>query len=140
MRIEIKRLIAVFLLVVAGLPLISVLNLQLKQQLLKKEMKSRLADAALQTLSIPSTEVIWVEEHEILVHGKMFDIRNHSIKNGVYTFTGYFDIEETDVVEKMKTLPGKLQHMQTSSAYFSMIALPWLPSLNNHPPDILLVK
>lgn len=48
------------------------------------------------SITIADNEVIWIKEgKEIWVSGKMFDIKKAESKNGLTTFTGLFDDDET---------------------------------------------
>jgi hypothetical protein len=68
-------------------------------------MMERLEQAHLQTIEIPATSVQWHEEdREIIVDGKMFDVKSyHTIAGTVnIRFTGLFDEAETELEEKLK--------------------------------------
>jgi hypothetical protein len=70
------------------------------QLYLKSRAERALQTETLETLTFPAASVQWVEEgREILVEGKMFDIKDFSIENGVFHATGFFDEEETKVVD-----------------------------------------
>lgn len=70
-------------------------------------MRKELERATLQTITVPAEEVFWVEKHEILVHGRMFDFKSVLCENGIYTFTGLFDDRETSLVNQEKDLNKK---------------------------------
>jgi hypothetical protein len=70
------------------------------QLYLKTRVERVLESGKLEKLSFPAASVQWVEEgREILVEGKMFDIKDFLIENGVFHATGFFDEEETKVVD-----------------------------------------
>jgi hypothetical protein len=75
-------------------------GLQAFQLYIKQRMEASLKGDALQIIRLPATEVKWYEEgREILVEGKMFDIKTYSITNGVFIAQGVFDEKETEVVK-----------------------------------------
>ena len=57
---------------------------------------------ALQTVVLPENKVVWMDKHEIWVNNSMFDIATKKLENGIYTFTGLYDEDETSLVEKEK--------------------------------------
>ncbi len=81
-------------------PLLFISGLQGFQLYLKSRVERVLESETLETLSFPVASVQWVEEgREILVEGKMFDIKDFTIKDGVFQATGFFDEDETKVVD-----------------------------------------
>lgn len=70
-------------------------------------MKEELERRHLQTLQIPEQKVTWIDKHEIWVNEKMFDIHSRSLENGVYTFTGLYDEQETLLVNQHMNATGK---------------------------------
>lgn len=57
--------------------------------------KERLEKSLLQTLCLNMDEFTWEKKKkEIRYQGKLFDIKNHIIKDGKHYFTGLFDHEE----------------------------------------------
>ncbi len=71
------------------------------------EMKEKLETSLLQTITINEKEVVWMDDHEIWVNEHMFDIQTKKLKNGIYTFTGLYDEEETNLVKKYKETTEK---------------------------------
>lgn len=75
-------------------------GLQAFQFYIKLRVEASLERDALHIVTLPATEVHWYEEgREILVDGKMFDIKTYSITDGVFTAQGIFDEEETEIVQ-----------------------------------------
>lgn len=70
-------------------------------------MKEKLEERQLQTVIIPENEVTWMDKHEIWVNNSMFDIQTKKLENGIYTFTGLYDEEETILVEQERNTAGK---------------------------------
>lgn len=60
-------------------------------------MKEKLEqDIPLHSIAIADNEVVWVKKgKEIRVNGKMFDIKTAKSNNGLTTFTGLYDEDET---------------------------------------------
>lgn len=62
-------------------------------------MKAKLEHQQLQQITVPASEVIWMDKHEIWINESMFDIQSFKLENGVYTFVGLYDDDETEIVK-----------------------------------------
>lgn len=69
-------------------------------------MQKKLETDKLQTIVIPEEKVIWMDKHEIWVNEHMFDIHSKKLENGIYTFTGLYDEDETELVKKERKATG----------------------------------
>jgi hypothetical protein len=73
-----------------------VLFLVQQQRAIRHRMKERLEQQSLHTIILPDNSIQWVKpEKEILVNGKMFDIKRAEHKGSVTVFHGLYDEEET---------------------------------------------
>jgi len=86
------------------------------------EMKEKLETSLLQTITINEKEVVWMDDHEIWVNEHMFDIETKKLENGIYTFTGLYDEEETNLVKKHKnTTENNNEEYQLVSSLFQLL-------------------
>lgn len=103
MNLFLKKISASLLLFAAAVPFLFILFVHIKQQAIRHEMKEKLEYQFLQTITLAANEITWVKPgKEILVGGKMFDVKSHTVDNGRHTFTGLFDDEETTLVGLLK--------------------------------------
>lgn len=59
-------------------------------------MKEKMEKQLLHTIALKNENIVWVKANkEIVVDGKMFDVKFYTTTNGVTTFTGLYDEEET---------------------------------------------
>ncbi len=95
-------------------PLLLVIFFLVKEQVIQVQMKKKLESHELQTVIVPEEKVIWMDDHEIWVNESMFDIRTQKLENGVYTFTGMYDADETALVQQQQktTKSQSDQHKQ----------------------------
>lgn len=86
------------------MPLLFTIFFLIKQQIIRHEMKERLEKEMPHTIVIPKEEVIWFKYNkEIRVGDKLFDVKSYSESNGLVSFIGLYDTEETalnDLMEK----------------------------------------
>jgi hypothetical protein len=89
------------------MPVLLMVSFDVKQQVIRHGMKEKLELNKLQTISVPANEVVWMDEHEIFINDYMFDIVSSTLKDGVYTFTGLYDEEETKLLKQRIETFGK---------------------------------
>jgi hypothetical protein len=103
----IKKIISLFFILLGLAPLLYIPIITVKKYEIRCQMKEKLEKQTLQTIILPEEEVIWMDKHEIWVNDHMFDIRSKKLENGIYTFTGLYDEDETILVMKEKKAMGK---------------------------------
>lgn len=120
-----KRSVAFLFLLVVLAPLSYALTVVVKEKVIEWEMKKKLGRDQLLTISLKADGVVWMDEHEILVDGYMFDISTKKLENGVYTFTGLFDKEETELVKNHQGHHDQSKNIQTQllQSVFSLTAI-----------------
>jgi len=98
-----KKIIAFVFLLVVSVPVCLSVKFILEQALIEEEADEKMHTAVLQKVSIAKADIVWIKPgKEILLDGKLFDIKFTVSGNDTVTFTGFFDTEETEVVEKFK--------------------------------------
>jgi hypothetical protein len=102
-----QKLTSLLFILLGLTPLLFILVISVKKQEIRHRMEEDMDRGQLQTVVIPEQEVIWMDKHEIWVNQSMFDIRSKKLENGVYTFTGMYDREETLLVLQEKKAAGQ---------------------------------
>jgi hypothetical protein len=91
-----KKLTASSFILLGFAPVLFTAFFVLKQQQIRHRMKEQLEIQQLHTILLASDEVVWAKEgKEIWLDGKLFDVKSAEQKNGIITFQGLFDEEET---------------------------------------------
>ncbi len=105
-----KKITSLFFILLGFTPLLLVLTFHFKKEDIRHRMKEKLETAReLQTLVIPLEKVIWMDDHEIWINNQMFDIHTKTLDNGIYTFKGLYDQEETELENQKKNSNRKNQ-------------------------------
>ena len=96
-RTAIEKSTGIFFLLLGCTPWLFILVFCIKQQSIRHEMKEKLEqNIPLYSINIADNEVVWVKKgKEITVNGKMFDVKTAKSDNGITTFTGLYDEDET---------------------------------------------
>ena len=108
---------AILLLGVTLVPLLFMAVSLLHQQWNRWEMTEKMEHAQLIELAIQDTAVHWVKPgKELLVNGKLFDVKTVAHQNGVTHFTGLYDHEETAIIAHIRNQMHKEQGTQRVQA------------------------
>ena len=122
MKHLLKKIVAFVFLLAGFMPVLFTLLFLYKQQLIRHEMKEKLETSRLQTITINEKDVVWMDDHEIWVNGHMFDIHIKKLDNGIYTFTGLYDEQETNLVKNHKdTTEKNNEENQMLSSLFQLL-------------------
>lgn len=99
-------LIGVFL-----LPTLFLLFTLVQQRWITWEMHERLEKSQLITLAIPTSSIQWVKEgKELVIQGRLFDVKSISYTKDFAKINGLFDEEETNLVNRIS---GQLHRQNT---------------------------
>lgn len=96
-----RIILSFFLLALLTAPVLSLLFLQLKQAYIKHTLEERLETQLLKTLIIPKQEWQEPDADEIVIDGKMFDIKERRETASGVMVTGVFDEDETAVLHRL---------------------------------------
>lgn len=100
-----KTIVAFFLMMIVILPLFFYSYLQLKQFTIWHRMEEKLEKCHLQSFSIPTKDVVWQKMNkEIVIEGRLFDVKSFIIQRDSITFCGLYDDEETTIKSQIKEL------------------------------------
>jgi hypothetical protein len=98
MFLTLKKISGFVLLLIVALPLLFSVGFLIKQKYIQHQVKERLENACIKTISQPLSNVIWVKQNkEISINGKLFDVKSFIIKGATVVFTGVYDEDEDDL-------------------------------------------
>jgi hypothetical protein len=118
--------------------------------LIRKTMLEKLETAETVVIRLPANGLHWYEkDHELLIDGRMFDVKSIRSIPGGYEVAGIFDDDETELFDLLKkTESGKQQGQGQLAGLFQSclgiisdmpvsgmhFRIPWLPAaLDFHP-------
>ena len=80
-----------------------VIFVQVQQHTIQHRMKQKLEEQVLHTITSDEIDIHWVKPgKEILVNGRMFDVKFYHTENGHCIVTGLYDDDETTLVEQLQ--------------------------------------
>jgi hypothetical protein len=100
-----KKFIPVVLLAsIALMPVLFSAGFIIRQYSIKWEMRERLEQQHLQTITIPVDDIHWIDEgEELLVQGELFDVKTMTVSNGIAELRGLFDKAEDILFDQLNT-------------------------------------
>jgi uncharacterized membrane protein len=112
-----------FLALVMTPVLIAVLFL-VQQSVIRHEMKEKLEEDALQTLRIVEKNITWIEKgKELLVDGKLFDVKFFKNTGGFVEVTGLFDEMELALQHTLIYLQNPLKDNKQKQEFIYQILI-----------------
>jgi hypothetical protein len=88
------------------------------------------------TIRIPEKDFKWYEENrEILIDGKMFDVKSIQLIEGIYEVTGLFDEMETELNAMLEDLHKDAKNTQDKTFNIFQVCLGLIsetPFISNH--------
>jgi hypothetical protein len=96
---NLRRTISIFIVcLAASAPIFMPTYFITSRSLIRHEMMERMEKQNLTAIQVPVEEFYWYEkDREIIVDGKMFDVKMIRLHNGTYFITGLFDEQETEL-------------------------------------------
>lgn len=93
-----RKIIAGFFLSVLAVPVCWFFIMQVRQLKVQDEMIEKLEKECLETIRVLPGQVQWyIQNKEIIVNNRLFDVKEFTIVQGVYVFKGLFDTKETAI-------------------------------------------
>jgi len=101
-------------------------------------MEEKLENEQLQTVAIPISDVKWFKENkEILVDGKLFDIKSVVFQDGIASFTGLYDDQEMNIKLQLENLELEDDENAKNESAINLISI-LLYKEDDRNPDWLL--
>lgn len=98
-----KKILAFVMLFAVAAPLLFFTCFFIKQKWIEHEMEEQLENASLRTITVDITAVHWIKKNkEVVIDGKLFDLRSYTVNGSRVTLTGLYDKDEDILNEQMK--------------------------------------
>jgi hypothetical protein len=97
------RIIAVVFIIVAFTPFLLPVYFLVQQKMIQFSVHEALEEGSLQTITILRSDITWTrQEKELLLNGKLFDVKNFTRSGDYLTVTGLFDGKEDELNLQLK--------------------------------------
>lgn len=119
-----KIITALVLLLLLAIPVLFSVTVLLKQKIVQYQREERLGKERLQTITVSSKNIFWIKPgKEVLVDGRLFDVKAFKTEGGNISLTGFFDNKEKILVEQIVKLTS---HKNQSGIPFNQAAIKFL--------------
>jgi len=119
-----KKITASGFLLLLAIPIFFSVGALIKQRFIQHTREERLEKESLQTIKIQRHNICWVKkDKEILIEGKLFDVKSFKPAGNYFLVTGFFDHQEAKLVQQIKDLA---QQKNESGSPFSKLSLKFL--------------
>lgn len=127
-----KKISASGLLLLVAMPLFFSVFFVVRQKMIQEEAIEKLEAANLQTITLPIADVHWVKaDKEVVIKGRLFDVRSFSQSHGQISLTGLYDTKENDLVRHLSGMV-KRGHDDGSGLASLTIKFLFFPVFNEH--------
>jgi hypothetical protein len=100
-----KQITALGLLLLVAMPLILSVGIFIKQKLIQLQRRERFETELVQTITVPAEKIYWVKQgKEILLNGKLFDVKSFKTAGDNIILTGFYDHKEDKLVKHITNL------------------------------------
>lgn len=109
-----KYLSVVTMLSIIAIPFLVAIGFVVKQQIIAHKMFEKLEQSAEKTYQYTLQEISWIKEgKELMIQGKMFDVKHFKIKENSIEITGLFDEEEDALQQQFLLLSQSKKNTPT---------------------------
>jgi hypothetical protein len=123
-----KKILSILFLSVFTVPLISMIAYLASAKINAHLMEEKLEQSSLQTIYVSANKLIWLKKgKEVLINGKLFDIKSSENNNGEIKLTGLFDTAEDAIVKKIAALENNKNN--SSSPVCSLLVNLFCPAV-----------
>jgi hypothetical protein len=129
-----SNIFAVFSLLIISAPFVALTVLVCSQAIIRHEMEEKLEHAKLTTVELRTIQWVRVDE-ELIVNGKMFDVKEIKFSDGKYIITGLYDEDEHAIKKFMNDVTSKSGDSKTKLAFVKLFS-GWYVQTNYNAPYI----
>jgi hypothetical protein len=129
-----KKILAFVMMLALAAPLFFFACFFTRQKWIEHQMEEQLENASLRTITIDIDAIQWVKKNkEVIIAGKLFDVRSFTLEAGKITLTGLYDTDEDNLNEQMKNF---VQQKNGANAPLNQVVFNLLfPPLYNNTAD-----
>jgi len=119
-----QTIVALVLLLITSIPCLLYVYYQSAQWYIRHEMEEKLENEQLQTIVLPVSDVKWYKANkEIIVGGKLFDVKSVAYNDGIASFMGLYDHQETNIKAQLENLESDDDENAKNQSAFNLISI-----------------
>ncbi len=129
-----RKISVIGLMLLIATPLVFTIGILVKQKIIQFQRRERLETEQLQTIILAAENIHWVKKgKEILVTGKLFDVKHFEKKDSKMVFTGFFDKEEDSLYDQLNRMAKEKNSPSPFTSVVSFLLTPYYNEpVSNH--------
>jgi hypothetical protein len=122
---QLRKTISIFALCLAALLPMCLSGIYIAGRILiRVTMMEKMEKNELQTISIPTDQIRWFKKnHELMIDGKMFDVKSISKQGDTSIITGLFDDDDTELHEALAGMHEQKNKGQNNALLLYQVCL-----------------
>lgn len=103
-----KKIVAFVFVIITLCPVIAFYTLSICKKIVQHQMEEKIERSLLQTIVAKKGSFTWIKMNkEILINGKMFDVKSYNTNVEETTFKGLYDEDEKKIVQDINELSSE---------------------------------
>ena len=134
-----KKIVAFVFVIITLCPVIAFYTLSICKKIVQHQMEEKIERSLLQTIVAKKGSFTWIKMNkEILINGKMFDVKSYKINVEETTFKGLYDEDEKKIVQDINELSSeKNEPLQPTLQLLKVLLATYTFKVSEYPNNVI---
>ena len=134
-----KKIVAFVFVIITLCPVIAFYTLSICKKIVQHQMEEKMERSLLQTIVAKKGSFTWIKMNkEILINGKMFDVKSYKINVEETTFKGLYDEDEKKIVQDINELSSeKNEPLQPTLQLLKVLLATYTIEVSDYPNNVI---
>ena len=134
-----KKIVAFVFVIITLCPVIAFYTLSIFKKIVQHQMEEKMERSLLQTIVTKKGSFTWIKMNkEILINGKMFDVKSYKTNVEETTFKGLYDEDEKKIVQDINELSSeKNEPLQPTLHLLKVLLATYTIEVSEYPNNVI---
>ena len=134
-----KKIVAFVFVIITLCPVIAFYTLSICKKIVQHQMEEKMERSLLQTIVAKKGSFTWIKMNkEILINGKMFDVKSYNTNVEETTFKGLYDEDEKKIVQDINELSSeKNEPLQPTLQLLKVLLATYTFKVSEYPNNVI---
>ena len=134
-----KKIVAFVFVIITLCPVIAFYTLSICKKIVQHQMEEKIERSLLQTIVAKKGSFTWIKMNkEILINGKMFDVKSYNTNVEETTFKGLYDEDEKKIVQDINELSSeKNEPLQPTLQLLKVLLATYTFEVSEYPDNVI---
>ena len=134
-----KKIVAFVFVIITLCPVIAFYTLSICKKIVQHQMEEKIERSLLQTIVAKKGSFTWIKMNkEILINGKMFDVKSYKTNVEETTFKGLYDEDEKKIVQDINELSSeKNEPLQPTLQLLKVLLATYTFKVSEYPDNVI---